>query len=695
MSHHSHLNSEDPKNHCAIPKDTHSCCDKTPPQNVHAHNHHHQEHEVAHKHCCSTNAVEKVPFFSQKVYFYICLILTMPFFISMLAGHEKSHELDYWFNLYLQLILATPVFIIGMLFFGLSAWRSIVSGSMNMNVLIVFGSAVSYFFSLYHVFSPGHHVIYFETSSSIITLVLFGNFIEEWTVRKTHAEVQKLIKTQDVKANMLVYNPDGSEHIFQMDAKDLKVGDLILIKSGEAVPADSKILWGTGAFDESIISGESLPITRTTSDFIIGASMLTDGNIKAQVTKVGKDTVLNNIIHLITTAQAVKPKIQKLADKISAIFVPSVLGIALLCFVINYFLVHVLLSEAVLRAITVLIIACPCAMGLATPAAIAVGLSRGTKLGILYKDANCLEQMKKIQQIVFDKTGTLTTGNFEIDAFFFDPLYADKINQDFVYSILKHSNHPIALSVTRAWKTNSVLLFDHVSELKGLGMRATKNNDIFEIGSKKICDNPDLKIVEPHSLYIFFNKKWVGWINLKDTIRPEAYQVIKKLKSQGIEPIILSGDKHSIVKDVAENLKISTFYAEKSPEEKLKIITNLKQHKFTLMIGDGINDAPALAQADIGASIANAASITLNTAQIILTNNGISELPRAIKLGKETYNTIRSNLFWAFFYNIITIPIAAAGLLGQFAPTFGAIIMAGSDVVLFLNSAYLFKKNLD
>ncbi len=667
---------------------------QTPSAHNHTHTHAHDSHHTHDSHHAHSHTTS-ISFLSHKNVFLIALILTLPFFFSMFYGHHHLLGSSELASKIISFSLATPVFILGLLYFGKSAYQSLKLGMANMNVLILFGAGVAYFYSSYLAFFTNEHILFFETTATIITLVLFGNFIEEWTVNKTQREVQKLIRSQDVKANIVVYNADGSEYVYTDDAKRLKVGDIILIKSGESVPTDAKILWGKGLFNDAIISGETLPIYKSINDKILGASLLTDGNVRAIVTEVGKDTVLNHIIQMIEKAQLSKPKIQKFADKISSIFVPTIAFIGLLTFILNYVAFNNEIDESLRRSITVLVIACPCAMGLATPAAIAVGLSRGTKLGILFKETQCLEQMKTIQRVIFDKTGTLTTGIFALENYFIQPSHELLINQDLIYSIMKHSNHPIALSIVQIWKTEKVSNFSEVSEIKGAGMRVVFKGQKIEIGSKNINPNLISQATEDHSLYIVLNDVLVGWIDIKDQIRTEAQQVVENLQKKGIETWILSGDKKATVKEVAEKLGIENYVAEQNPQQKLLMVEKLSLEKPTIMIGDGINDAPALAKATIGASISSASSITINAAQLILIKNGISELPHAIRLGEETFKTIRTNLFWAFFYNIFAVPIAALGLLGTFAPTLGTLIMAGSDVILFINSAWLFRKNID
>ncbi|MCX8481649.1 MAG: cation-translocating P-type ATPase [Sediminibacterium sp.] len=633
-------------------------------------------------------------FYNKESFFLLCcLILTLPFFIGMIPLFGSFHH--HFLTPKIQLILTLPIYIIGMYFFGKSAFKSILKKRFNMNVLISLGASLAFFYSIYLQFILNQvHFLFYETTATIITLVLLGNLIEHQTVKKTQKSIEDLVKIQTINANLLIYNLDGSEHSFGVEANTLKVGDFVLINAGETVPSDCKILWGNCTINESIITGETIPTNKGINDLLIGGSIVEDGVIKCMVTAVGKDTVLSKIIDLIKKAQLEKPPIQKLADKISSIFVPTILFLSLLTFLINFYGFNIDFNVSLLRSITVLVISCPCAMGLATPAAIAVGLGRSSKMGVLFKDASCLENMQKIKNIVFDKTGTLTTGKFIIKQYGFNPPFTEEIFKQTIYSILKHSKHPVAVSVCTIFKTNKTIVFNKIEELKGKGMLAIdKDNNTITIGSYKT--NSLIELDNKHNLYVIKNNELVGWIDIEDEIRPESFEIIQSLKKLGYVPFILSGDKNSIVEKIANELQITNYYSDQSPENKLVIIKDLMQQKPTMMVGDGINDAPALAAAMVGVSLINASNLSINTAQIVLMKNGLKELPTALALGKATYNTIKSNLFWAFLYNIVAVPIAAIGLLGKFGPTYGALIMALSDVVLIINSLYLFKKKLN
>ena len=634
-----------------------------------------------------TGTVKKVSFLSNnKKRFLFTLPFTLVLMMHMLPMGMYTHWL---MNPWIQIILCLPVFVTGMYFFGRSAVKSLLHGTPNMNVLIAVGALASFVYSLVGaVLNLGEHYLFFETTASIITLVFFGNYLEEASIQSTQKAVNSLTASQKVMANMIAFDDEHKEQIFPVENIFLKTGDLVLIKNGEQVPADCKILWGECMVNEAIITGESLPLAKTKKDFLIGGSVVEDGLVKAQVTAAGKDTVLSGIVKMVQNAQAEKPPMQKLADKISAIFVPVVLGLSLLTFLLNFFAFNISGGDSLMRAIAVLVISCPCAMGLATPAAIAVGLGRAAKLGILFKNASALESFKKIQQVVFDKTGTLTTGKFTITNF------STNINEAefkrIIFSLEKFSNHPIAKTIALEWKMNSPLSWKNIEEIKGIGINATDaDGDLYEAGSYKLLNNDDSN--RSHNIYVLKNNIQIGWIDVQDEIRPEAKEVIATLHKKNIKTILLSGDLKSKCDIIAQQLGIDEVFAEQTPAQKMEKIAALNNILPTAMVGDGINDAPALAKATLGISLSDASHIAMQSSDVILMNSGIKNLPLALGLGKHTYITIKQNLFWAFIYNIVALPIAAFGLL---TPTLAALAMGFSDIVLAVNSVRLFVKKV-
>ncbi|MGQ0740317.1 MAG: heavy metal translocating P-type ATPase [Bacteroidota bacterium] len=637
--------------------------------------------------------------------FWFCFPFTALLMLHMIPGVH----IHWLINHRVQLALTIPVYLVGMSFFGKSAWKSIRNRMPNMNVLIAVGATAAFVYSLYGSLSgQAEKYLFYETAATIITLVFLGNYLEEASIASTQRELNKLARSQKVMANMIAFDDEHKEQVFPVENTALRVGDLILIKSGEQVPIDSKILWGDIHVNEAIITGESAPVHKKAKDKLIGGSVVTDGTVKAQVTAVGSDTVLSGIISMVKQAQGEKPPVQQLADKISAVFIPAVLGIAAVTLVVSWVVLKDF-TPALMRSIAVLVIACPCAMGLATPAAIAVGLGRAAKTGILFRNATSLETFKDIKQVVFDKTGTLTTGKFIISgyrvmlstmnrevnlhqttALHNSSLTADEEFKKVVYSLEKYSNHPLAKAITNEWKSKGEIRWKKIEEIKGLGMQGEDmEGHQYTAGSYRAAEG--LTKEDTHNVYIIRNGRLVGWIDVKDEIRAEAKSVIEYLHSKNIETILLSGDRLTKCNQLAAQLGIDTVIAEQTPEQKLATIDELNKKAPTAMVGDGINDAPALAKASIGVSMNDASQIAVQSAQVVLMNHGLKNLPTALGLGKHTYLTIKQNLFWAFAYNIVAIPVAAFGFL---TPTFGALVMGLSDVVLAINSVRLFVKKV-
>jgi Cu+-exporting ATPase len=629
--------------------------------------------------------VEKKPFLKNHLQrFLFCLPFTFILLLHMVPGLHLHFLMNPW----VQLALTLPVFYVGMSFFGRSALKSLRNGIPNMNVLITTGALAAFVYSLIGaIMGLGENYLFFETAATIITLVFLGEYLEHASVQSTQRSLAALVKSQKVMANMIAFDHEHQEHIFPIENTQLKVGDLVQINTGEQVPADCKILWGEAQLNESLLTGESLPVPKGKKDFIIGGSIVEEGTLKAQVTAVGSDTVLSGIINLVKKAQGEKPPMQQMADRISAIFVPTVLIIAIVALAINWIVLKEF-TPAMLRSIAVLVIACPCAMGLATPAAIAVGLGRGARNGILFRNAKSLELFKDIKQAVFDKTGTLTTGRFQIVNF------KSQIDEEefkrIVFSLEKYSSHPLAKSIALAWKTSNEIRWKKIDEVKGLGLKATDmQGNEYTIGSYKIAEG-QLSEGE-HNVYVLRNGELLGWIDMGDEIRPEAKTVVQYLQAKGIKTILLSGDLYAKCKQIADALGIEEVIAEQTPEQKLQKVAELSAITPTVMIGDGINDAPALAKATIGISMSEASQMAMQSAHVVLMGNDLKKLPMALGLGQHTYLTIKQNLFWAFAYNIVAIPIAAMGFLN---PTFAALFMGVSDVVLGINSVRLYSKKV-
>ena len=619
--------------------------------------------------------------------FLFCLPFTAILMLHMIPGLHIHWLMNPW----VQMALTLPVFAVGMNFFGRSAIKSLRNGIPNMNVLISVGAVAAFVYSLVGAISGlGDDYLFFETAATIITLVFLGEYLEHASIESTQRSLKLLAKNQVVMANMIAFDDQHQELIFPVENTQLKVGDLVQINTGEQIPADCKILWGEAEINEALLTGESTPVHKKVKDAVIGGSIVESGTLKAQVTAVGGDTVLSGIISLVKKAQGEKPPVQQMADRISAIFVPTVITLALLALVTNWIVLKEF-TPALLRSIAVLVIACPCAMGLATPAAIAVGLGRGARNGILFRNAKSLELFKDAKQVVFDKTGTLTTGKFAVGR---PQLTVGSITEDefksIVYSLEKYSSHPLAKSITAQWKTGAEIRWKKIDEIKGLGLQATDmNGNRYAIGSLKILEGA---VAEAgHNIYVTKNGELLGWIDLQDELRPEAKDVVSYLHGKGIKTILLSGDTYAKSKQIATALNIDEVIAEQTPEQKLQKIEALSKEATTVMVGDGINDAPALAKATIGISMSEASQLAMQSAQVVLMGADLKKLPTSLGLGKHTYLTIKQNLFWAFAYNIVAIPVAAFGLLN---PTFAALVMGLSDVVLAINSARLYVKKV-
>src|SRR5574338_267147 len=415
--------------------------------------------------------------------FLFCLPFTLLLMLHMIPGIHLEWLMNPWVNL----ALCIPVYFIGMKYFGKSAWKSIRNGIPNMNVLITLGATAAFVYSLAaSLMGLGEAYLFYETAATIITLIFLGNYLEHTSIQSTQRALNKLVRSQKVMANVIAFDDEHTEHIFPIENTQLKAGDLLLIKTGEQVPADCKILWGNATVNESIITGESLPVLKEMKDQLIGGSIMNDGTVKAQVTAAGNDTILSGIINLVKQAQGEKPPVQQLADKISAIFVPVVLVIAAITLAANWIILGNF-TPSIMRAIAVLVIACPCAMGLSTPAAIAVGLGRGTRNGILFRNATSLELFKDIRQAVFDKTGTLTTGKFQIAGFHFENTNEEEFKK-IVFSLEKYASHPIAKSIVKEWKTKDEIRWKKVEEIKGVGIKAEdKEGNIYTAGSYKMA----------------------------------------------------------------------------------------------------------------------------------------------------------------------------------------------------------------
>lgn len=617
------------------------------------------------------------------------LLVAAFFTIPLLAGHFFIMAgVNFLQNPWAQLALCIPVYLIGFFHFGKSSWAALSNGATHMDLLIFIGSTAAFVYSLIGTFTHEYQYIFYETSATIITLVLLGNYMEKRAVKQTTTAIEELSQLQVEKARKVML----SGTVVTIEVEALMPGDWVMVNEGDKVPVDGTILKGSADVDESMLTGESLPVGKGIDDPVMAGSIVQNGSITVAVTAASRDTVLARMIELVKSAQHNKPQIQRLADKISGIFVPAVLSIAALTLLLSVFAFGLPFQKAMMNSIAVLVISCPCAMGLATPTAVMVGVGRLAKNGILIKGGATVEIFSKIKNFVFDKTGTLTSGNFRIKDIkyqFGDPQFTNAL----ILKMERNSNHPIARSLIEEiengnrFRTNgSMVNLKNIKEIKGQGVLANdESGAVYRFGTRRFS-LPNAENQPEAQLYLSKDEKLVATVSIEDDIKPEAEEAIGWLHKHGKRVVLLSGDHETKTTSVAQQLNFDEFYGEKLPDEKLSIIEELSASAPTAMVGDGINDAPALAKATVGISLGNASSIAIQSAQVVLLKNSLNKIPEALTITDATLRTIKQNLFWAFAYNIVAIPVAAMGFL---SPMWGALFMAFSDVVVIGNSIRL------
>lgn len=614
---------------------------------------------------------------------FLALIFTLPLWLTMLLNSAWMHSFLF------QIVLSSFVLIIGIHHFGKSAIGSLSQLRPNMDVLIMMGALTSYFYSITgYVLATSHHewmaYNFFETTASIITFVLTGNLIEEKSLKKTNSSIASIIKMQPSKARRITNAYSQNEGSIEVEVELLNPNDLILVNSGDKIPADGLIYEGYGLIDASTMTGESIPESKSINDKVLAGTILIEGSIKFIVEKCGKDTSLSSMIDLVKKSTFKKPSIQKLSDKISLIFVPSVIGISIITYFINHFVFDFSTTDSILRAIAVLVISCPCAMGLAIPTAVAVSIGNAAKKGMLIKGGDIFDKIENIKEIVFDKTGTLTTGKFKIETIHYTN--DDELTPSILYSLEQYSSHPISKSILayldQSKQNNLSIGFQNVQEIKGKGIFAKdKDGNDYYLGSGKFAP---VETDSKYQVYLFKNKDLLAFIELKDEVRLEAKEVITWLKSQKIKTTLLSGDTEERCESIAKELGIDSYFAHQLPEEKANYIERQSKLHPVAMIGDGINDAAALSLANLSLAIGDGSSIAISSGEIILmTKNPLEGIKKIKLLSEFTNKIIRQNLFWAFIYNIIAIPFAATGLLH---PMIASLSMGFSDVIVIGNS---------
>ncbi|MFH1822242.1 MAG: copper-translocating P-type ATPase, partial [Patescibacteria group bacterium] len=592
------------------------------------------------------------------------------------------------------------VFILGWQF-HVTTIKQLRRNQFSMDSLISIGTLAAYFYSTWAMFNGRD--LYFESAASITALILLGKYLEAKTRGKASKAMQKLLELGVKKARLITENNEEVD----TDIDKIKVGNIILVKPGEKIPLDGEIISGQSNVDESMLSGESLPIFKKQSDRVYGATINKDGILKLKVTQIGENTVLAQIIKTVEKAQAFNPPIQKLVDRISAIFVPVIIAIAILTF-LGWIFINGNLAASIISAVAVLIIACPCALGIATPIAVMVGTSVGARQGILIKDGASFEKAKNIDTIIFDKTGTLTKGEPEVQEIIINNesnFTKEKILK-IAASLAINSEHPLSKSIAKKANEQSVELAKLINfkEIPGQGVAGTcqEHNTRLLLGNKKLFDKYNIKtnwlknIEEKYKdsggtlIFISHGENIVGVFLIADEIKENAKKTIAEIKTMGLEPIMISGDNKNTSRVVAKKLGLNNFLAEVLPNEKQKEVLKLQQAgKKVVFVGDGINDAPSLVQADLGIAMGAGTDIAKEAGDIILMGNDPIKAVAAIKLSRKTFKTIKQNLFWAFFYNIAAIPLAISGIVN---PMIAAAAMSISSITVITNSLKIYKK---
>ena len=650
--------------------------------------------------------------------FLVGVLFTAPlFFLSM--GRDFgllglwSHGA--WVN-WLFLSLATPVqFYTGWDYYT-GGWKSLKNRSANMDLLVAMGSSVAYFYSFALLLYPplGDHV-YFETSAVIITLIKLGKMLESRTKGKTGGAIRKLMGLRPKTATIL---ENGKERDIPVSL--VTVGTTVIVRPGESVPVDGTVIEGESSVDESMLTGEPIPVDKGPGSRIAGGTINGEGRLKVEATRVGKDTALARIIRLVQEAQGSKAPIQALADRVAAVFVPSVIGIAFLTFIL-WWAIGGQFVPSMIRMVAVLVIACPCALGLATPTAIMAGTGKGAEHGMLFKNSEALETATKLDTIVLDKTGTITVGKpAVVNLIVSDTLVKDE--QELLRisaSVERGSEHPLGRAIVNEAEKRGLELFEphDFKASRGLGVKAHVNGREVLVGKPQwfaemglsfddaLDDVSSLQAEGKTVMMVVVDQRLAGLIAVADTVKPESGDAITDLHRADLKVVMLTGDNAQTAQSIASTVGIDEVFSEVRPEEKSSKIKELQDHGEKVgMVGDGINDAPALAQADVGLAIGTGTDVAIETGDVILVSGNLTGVSKAIRLSRATMRTVRQNLFWAFFYNIILIPVAAGVLypfeflpdfLRQLHPILAALAMAMSSITVVSNSLLLYRAKLD
>lgn len=634
--------------------------------------------------------------------FWISAAFSFPLLWTMFSHFSFTSWMyvpDILMNPLVQWGLATPVqFWIGASFYK-GAYFSLKNKSANMDVLVALGTSAAYFYSVYLVlanWNMSHNMgLYFETSAVLITLIILGKVFEARAKGRSSDAIKKLMKLQPQHALV-----ERGDEFVSLPISEVKTGDILLIKPGASIPVDAAVLSGNSAVDESMLTGESLPVDKETGDAVFAATVNSNGSLRVQADKIGKDTVLSNIIRVVEQAQGSKAPIQRLADQISSIFVPVVVGIAVITFIIWYFLVSPGNFPAALEStIAVLVIACPCALGLATPTSIMAGSGRAAEQGVLFKTAESLENTKHIDTIVLDKTGTITNGRPVVTDFIPVANFDLTDLKNLAASAESQSEHPVAQAISDFGDAN--LNVSSFEAIPGHGIRATVANRQIVMGNRRLMegiaiDESQAEIFERDGktvMFIAVDGQYGGLVAVADTVKENAKQAIQEMRDMGLHVVMLTGDQEQTAMAIAKQVGIDEVFAGVLPAEKADVILKLQeQGRRVAMAGDGLNDAPALATADVGMAMGTGTAIAMEAADITLMQGDLLRVVDAIRMSRLTVRNIKQNLFWALAYNTIGIPIAAAGFL---APWLAGAAMAFSSVSVVMNALRLQRVKLN
>ena len=634
-------------------------------------------------------------------------LLSIPILLFTYASPLPARSSDY-----VLFALDTPIqFIVGWRFYR-GTYDSIKNRTGNMDVLIALGTSAAWAYSTVVAFAPGFFPfsgVYFDTSAIIITLILAGRYLEHVTKSRASAAVRKLVELQPTVAHRI--DEDGAE--VDVPVEQVQVGDVLAVRPGEKIPVDAIIVEGRSAIDESMVTGESIPAEKSVGDEAIGATINKSGLLKLKADKVGKDTALSQIVKLVEEAQVGKAPIQRLADKIASYFVPVVIAAATVASLSWYYFGHIGLGFSVLVFVSVVVISCPCALGLATPAALLVGTSKAAQSGILIKGGEYLELASKVDTVIFDKTGTLTVGKPSVtDIVPTDGLSSDELLH-MAASVEKGSEHPLGEAIVKEARGRSIEISEprDFEAIPGRGVKAKVEGKAVLLGNRGLAmeDGVDLSGVDAGlteleeegrtAMIVVVDGKARGVVAVADTVKPSAKAAVDALKAMRIQVVMLTGDNSRTAAAIARRLGIERFVAEVLPQQKEEAIASLqKEGRVVAMVGDGINDAPALATADVGIAIGSGTDIAKETGGVVLIKDDLRNVPLAIKLSRKTLSKIRQNLFWAFAYNVVLIPVAAGALVPFFGaqvydvlPFLAAGAMAISSATVISNSLLLFR----